>query len=593
MFFDTALLCYKSQGKFSIIWVSATRGVGYLKRKEILGVDVSKTSEEITTLILSDSTNRYNRISLSLSAKLVSGLIRIHQKQVVILYDEILKLLSTVHFTPETKPAIKRRDDISSDEEETTTKKPKKKRVSKDAQIPLSGSPIVKERTRRKHEIVLTPQDETVYQLLELTENIPLLGPPEIIQIQTFAARGLASEADLDKIEILPPEGTPKSKRPAEELRRKRQLLPEIGRKDQFERVSLEQISVLPEQHTVRSLDRQVGLEHEVPIGVLPDIERLPSALDQDIQQVPQVVPTVPAPVGEKEKHEESRVLPKVFAKPAVPKVAVNKLLLKLGRRKVTNINLPRDEAEEIISADRRKSTMSNPLVTKANLANSIYFLTPKTAQQVRAGRSTMSTIRPSFESVRVAFPDESTPELIPAQQIVAQPFPQRSTLSGALAPPLETMDTIIEEQNHGERIAVELPLPSDPTMPPAKKPRPAEVTTEISEMLPELTFEQPQEELVRGAQQRKKPQQRKEPVMPIEIIFIQRHILKIIENWDYSVKDLEIDDVCSEPHTKYRIAVTFYALLELAKSGYVTLDTKFESIELGCIKKGWKPLPK
>ncbi|KAI4462712.1 gm2 ganglioside activator protein [Holotrichia oblita] len=85
MFFDIALLCPQSNGKFAVIWIAATRGITKLSKKQILNVDVAHICAEISSMCINQSQKPRERLSLSLSARLANGVIKILFQQTRIL----------------------------------------------------------------------------------------------------------------------------------------------------------------------------------------------------------------------------------------------------------------------------------------------------------------------------------------------------------------------------------------------------------------------------------------------------------------------------------------------------------------------------
>ncbi|KAK9701709.1 N terminus of Rad21 / Rec8 like protein [Popillia japonica] len=91
MFFDIALLCPQSNGKFAIVWIAATRGCNKLSKKQILNVDVVRTCSDIASMCLNESQKPRERLSLSLSARLINGVIKILFQQTRILQDHLFQ----------------------------------------------------------------------------------------------------------------------------------------------------------------------------------------------------------------------------------------------------------------------------------------------------------------------------------------------------------------------------------------------------------------------------------------------------------------------------------------------------------------------
>lgn len=137
MFFDVVNLCLKKQGKFAIAWVAATRGINHVSNKQAIAVDISVLCDEIMKMVTSGSLRPRQRLSLSLSAKLMNGTIKIYAKQITIFYEDIIKFLTTIR-----KPIIVEIRESSSPEELEAVPVEKKRRRRK---VPSSWEQTIKE----------------------------------------------------------------------------------------------------------------------------------------------------------------------------------------------------------------------------------------------------------------------------------------------------------------------------------------------------------------------------------------------------------------------------------------------------------------
>lgn len=96
MFFEIDLLCPQKKGKFATAWIAATRGIKYCSRNKVLSINITELCNEILKMVMTESLRPKQRLSLTLAAKLISGTVIIYSRQVVILYEDMVKFLTTI-----------------------------------------------------------------------------------------------------------------------------------------------------------------------------------------------------------------------------------------------------------------------------------------------------------------------------------------------------------------------------------------------------------------------------------------------------------------------------------------------------------------
>ncbi|VEN34192.1 unnamed protein product, partial [Callosobruchus maculatus] len=80
MFFDTILLNYQHSGNFGKAWIAATRGIRFISTQDIISINVIRLCDDLYKFIVSSSGDPKKRFSLRMSAILLHGTIRIHNK---------------------------------------------------------------------------------------------------------------------------------------------------------------------------------------------------------------------------------------------------------------------------------------------------------------------------------------------------------------------------------------------------------------------------------------------------------------------------------------------------------------------------------
>ncbi|XP_060518404.1 uncharacterized protein LOC132697128 [Cylas formicarius] len=101
MFYDLILLHPQHKSGLRWPWVAGTRGVNAMKVQTILNCNITKISEQIEMFIKSESHDVKKRFSLRFGAILISGVVRIYQRQVILLFDEIkAELMRAKTMTP-------------------------------------------------------------------------------------------------------------------------------------------------------------------------------------------------------------------------------------------------------------------------------------------------------------------------------------------------------------------------------------------------------------------------------------------------------------------------------------------------------------
>ncbi|XP_049952267.1 meiotic recombination protein REC8 homolog [Schistocerca serialis cubense] len=159
MFYNYDLLCQRAGGKFSLVWLAATRKS--LPANDYLRINVVKTCLDIMETVKNQeprmsSKNARSRFSLYLSSMLLYGVCIVYRQQVIITIDNMMNLF---HLTI-TCNGTHRHLEVSGDGEE-------------------NGADGAKRGRKRKKQHQLQPVDEKF--LAELT--VPLKAPPQGIAV--------------------------------------------------------------------------------------------------------------------------------------------------------------------------------------------------------------------------------------------------------------------------------------------------------------------------------------------------------------------------------------------------------------------------
>ncbi|XP_014668172.1 PREDICTED: meiotic recombination protein REC8 homolog [Priapulus caudatus] len=73
----------KKGGKFGIVWIAATRSIKVLNKRDVVSVNIPKACDDIIDYIMVRHGKLHDRrrFSLYLSAQLMYGIVKLHQKQ--------------------------------------------------------------------------------------------------------------------------------------------------------------------------------------------------------------------------------------------------------------------------------------------------------------------------------------------------------------------------------------------------------------------------------------------------------------------------------------------------------------------------------
>nr|CAH7725977.1 unnamed protein product [Callosobruchus chinensis] len=626
MFFDAILLTYQHNGNFGKAWIAATRGIRFISTQDIISLNVVRLCDDLYKFIVNSSGDPKKRFSLRMSAILLHGTIRIHNKQVVILQVEAVKVLQRCSIPEGSRISLYEEEEGRSEEHSPhiTVRAKRQKRKKKQTEpllTPLEElapgmqrfdeSPVVvpatddvfrhpahpEAITMRETEITTKtrPPEEgfganvSVEDILDLLERVestqkPLHRSP---QPSGKSAKGSSSESPLavQPVEIVVQAQVHARRGSFLEVSGTEPVRAELTGKEPTEQYPPihEPLGITPMEVEHTTVQPPISMEVEIPpdvekeMGPPVDVPAVPEEAVEAVEPAPrQAAPRRAAPTRKHkilEERENNQFIGPEFRYRLVPldEPNVKRLYELLWDDEMGRVEAL-DQVRAADEASRYERSRTNLNIFRCKRVGEDQMRVSAHLPEIESARSTMDQ-RSSDE--RLSVPKEASLE--------EQRRSRRTDIRTPIRVPSVRVEPLpIEETSVGQTGEVQLTTAIDLPVEKAIEQIPMEVE--------QIPVDIPLEHVIPSAV----PEERTPEIEAEELEIVreaqktrQQDIVDIVSRWDFSSKLLRIEDICEKPFTKLTMARAFSDLLTLCKKSFVRLLTRENSLEFSHILKG------
>ncbi|GJQ85845.1 hypothetical protein Trydic_g15308 [Trypoxylus dichotomus] len=581
MFFEITLLCPQYKGKFATIWIAATRGVDKLAKKQILDVNIIDICHDITSMYVTQSHKPKERLSLSMTAKLVNGTIRIFRKQVVLLQESVFQCFtipSTIFLKPQRTASTKRKvhksrtvhsNEIVCSEEI----------VSQVEQVQSTEAAVELNITDKDVERALLEQPTTHADFITLREEVPthlttrdeenLFGDEGFIETQHFLFERGPPVTEADRIEF--------EQKISRDISR-------VGSQVEVDQVHIPSAEQEPAERVniEKAAENEAEQQAQEKLGPIePPKKKRRLEKNVEILEIPE------KEIEQKDVQEPLRSRAEaILEEPVTPKKKINleTVTVKLNS-KFRKIKLRcDDEYSEIFVKEVYSAVYSATNPEKfAAILDECQDMLIRSSQEIlleAVREQESSTMSGAGSRSRLTRMSQSTPTIArPGSKIILTEVVsgkevddrspvtrERKELSGKKSPTPEVeVPTIIAVPTSLTLTATAIQEKETiiEDLPPAANVAQEPIISVVTDVITKTALEKK------------------------DVHVRQRKIVCLVRDWDFSACDLTIEDVAEKPLSRVHLAVAFSDLLNLHKLQYVKLTKKENSVELKKIEKG------